>query len=62
VHRFRVTAEPAGWTGTLPTSRRRSCHFRVVIDGETTVAVPRTTTSAIHRYKANATHRGKLLP
>ena len=37
-------------------------HFRVVIDGETTVAVPRTTTSAIHRYKANATHRGKLLP
>jgi hypothetical protein len=37
-------------------------HFRVVIDGETTVAVPRTTTSAIHRYKANATHRGKLVP
>jgi transposase InsO family protein len=36
--------------------------FRVVIDGETAAVVPRTTTSAIHRCKANATHRGELLP
>jgi transposase InsO family protein len=32
-------------------------HFRVVIDGETAVVVPRTTTSEIHRYKANATDK-----
>ena len=32
-------------------------HFRVVIDGETAAVVPRTTTSEIHRYKANATHK-----
>ena len=31
-------------------------HFRVVIDGETAAVVPRTTTSEVHRYKANATH------
>jgi hypothetical protein len=37
-------------------------HFRVVIDGETAAVVPRTTTSEIHRYKANATHRGQFLP
>jgi Integrase core domain len=30
-------------------------HFRVVIDGETAALVPRTTTSEVHRYKANAT-------
>jgi transposase InsO family protein len=30
-------------------------HFRVVIDGETAAMAPRTTTSEIHRYKANAT-------
>jgi transposase InsO family protein len=30
-------------------------HFRVIIDGETAAVVPRTTTSDIHRYKANAT-------
>ena len=30
--------------------------FRVVIDGDTAAVVPRTTTSEIHRYKANATH------
>jgi hypothetical protein len=30
-------------------------HFRVAIDGETAAAVPRTTTSEIRRYKANAT-------
>ena len=34
--------------------------FRVVIDGETATVVPRTTTSEIHRYKANAT--GKRTP
>jgi hypothetical protein len=27
----------------------------VVIDGETAAVVPRTTTSEVHRYKANAT-------
>jgi hypothetical protein len=30
-------------------------HFRVIIDGETAAVVPRTTTSEVHRYKANAT-------
>ena len=30
-------------------------HFRVVIDGETATVVPRTTTSEVRRYKANAT-------
>jgi transposase InsO family protein len=29
-------------------------HFRVVLDGETAAVVPRTTTSEVHRYKANA--------
>jgi transposase InsO family protein len=29
-------------------------HFEVIIDGETAAVVPRTTTSEIHRYKANA--------
>jgi transposase InsO family protein len=37
-------------------------HFRVVIGGETAAVVPRTTTSEVHRYKANATHRGEPLP
>jgi len=32
-------------------------HFRVVIDGETAAVVPRTTTSEIHRHKANATDK-----
>ncbi len=31
--------------------------FRVVIDGETAAVVPRTTTSEVHRYKANATDK-----
>jgi hypothetical protein len=31
--------------------------FRVVIDGDTAAVVPRTTTSEIHRYKANATDK-----
>jgi Integrase core domain len=36
-------------------------HFRVVIDAETAAVVPRTTTSEVHRYKANATHHRQLL-
>jgi hypothetical protein len=35
-------------------------HFRVVIDGETAAMVPRTTTSEVHRYKANATDKRTL--
>jgi transposase InsO family protein len=35
-------------------------HFRVVIDGETAAVVPRTTTSEVHRYKANATGKRTL--
>jgi transposase InsO family protein len=35
-------------------------HFRVIIDGETAAVVPRTTTSEIHRYKANATDKRTL--
>jgi hypothetical protein len=31
--------------------------FRVVIDGETAAVAPRTTTSEVHRYKANATDK-----
>jgi transposase InsO family protein len=31
--------------------------FHVVIDGETAAVVPRTTTSEVHRYKANATDK-----
>jgi transposase InsO family protein len=34
--------------------------FRVVIDGETAAVVPRTTTSEVHRYKANATDKRSL--
>jgi transposase InsO family protein len=34
--------------------------FRVVIDGETAAVVPRTTTSEVHRYKANATDKRTL--
>ena len=34
--------------------------FRVVIDGETAAVVPRTTTSEIHRHKANATDKRTL--
>ena len=34
--------------------------FRVVIEGETAVVVPRTTTSEVHRYKANATDKRYL--
>jgi len=35
-------------------------HFRVVTDGETAAVVPRTTTSEVHRYKANATDKRTL--
>ena len=35
-------------------------HFRVIIDGETAAVVPRTTTSEVHRYKANATDKRTL--
>jgi hypothetical protein len=31
--------------------------FRVVIDGDTAAVVPRTTTSEVHRYKANASDK-----
>ena len=34
--------------------------FRVVIDGETAAVAPRTTTSEVHRYKANATDKRTL--
>jgi transposase InsO family protein len=37
-----------------------SNHFRVVIDGEIAAMVPRTTTSEVHRYKANATDKRTL--
>ena len=37
-------------------------HFRVVIDGETAAVVPRTTTSEVHRYKANATDEHTQVP
>ena len=44
----------AGKTATV--TCENNC-FRVVIDGETAAEVPRTTTSEIHRYKANATDK-----
>jgi hypothetical protein len=44
----------AGKTATVTCENN---HFRVVIDGETAAVVPRTTTSEIHRYKANATDK-----
>jgi len=37
-------------------------HFRVVIDGEVAAVVPRTTTSEVHRYKANATDKRTQAP
>ena len=42
----------AGKTATVICENNQ---FRVVIDGETAAVVPRTTTSDVHRYKANAT-------
>ena len=43
--------------GKIATVVCENTHFRVVIDGETAAVVPRTTTSEIHRYKANATDK-----
>ena len=40
--------------------RFESNHFQVVTDGETVAVVPRTTTSEIHRYKANNTDKRLL--
>jgi hypothetical protein len=37
-------------------------HFQVIIGGETAVAVPRTTTSEIHRCKANASQHSLAGP
>jgi hypothetical protein len=34
--------------------------FRMVIDGETAAVAPRTTTSELHRCKANATDKRTL--
>ena len=34
--------------------------FRVVADGQTVAAVPRTTTREVHRYKAYATRKPEL--
>ena len=46
--------------GKIATVICEDSHFRVVIDGETAAVVPRTTTSEIHRYKANATDKRTL--
>ena len=46
--------------GKVATVICENTHFRVVIDGETAAVVPRTTTSEVHRYKANATDRRTL--
>jgi hypothetical protein len=35
-------------------------HFEVLIDSETAIIVPRTNTSEVHRYKANATDKRSL--
>jgi hypothetical protein len=45
----------AGKTATVTCENN---HLRVVIDGQIAAVVPRTTTSEIHRYKANATKPG----
>jgi len=49
----------AGKTATVTCKNN---HFRIVIDGETAAAVPRTTTSEIHRYKASATQPKQVTP
>ena len=43
--------------GKIATVICENNRFRVVIDGETSAVVPRTTTSEVHRYKANATDK-----
>ena len=50
-----IACPPAGVNVCF--SRCHLCCFRVVIDGETAAVVPRTITSEIHRYKANATDK-----
>jgi len=47
----------AGKTATIICENN---HFQVIIDGHTAAVVPRTTTSEIHRYKANATDKRSL--
>jgi transposase len=49
----------AGKTATVTCENN---HFRIVVDGETAAVVPRTTTSEIHRYKANATQPKTVTP
>jgi len=49
----------AGKTATVICENNR---FRVVIDGEVAAVVPRTTTSEVHRYKANATDKRTQAP
>ena len=46
--------------GKIATVICENNRFRVVIDGETAAVVPRTTTSEVHRYKANATDKRSL--
>ncbi len=46
--------------GKTVTVHAEDTSFRLVIDAETVAVVPRTTTSEVHRYKANATHKRSL--
>jgi hypothetical protein len=46
----------AGKTATIICENN---HFQVIIDAETAAIVPRTTTSEIRRYKANATQHSR---
>ena len=59
-----VTAGSGGsggsWVRTTATVICERNHFQVVIDGETAAVVPRTTTSEIHRYKADTTDKRLL--
>jgi transposase InsO family protein len=46
--------------GKIVTVTAEDHSFRLQVDGETVRVVPRTTTSEIHRYKANATDKRSL--
>jgi hypothetical protein len=46
--------------GKIVTVTAEDHSFRLQVDGETARVVPRTTTSEIHRYKANATDKRSL--
>jgi hypothetical protein len=46
--------------GKVVTVTAEDHSFRLQVDGETVRVVPRTTTSEIHRYKANATDKRSL--